>query len=290
MKRIIVYILLSLILVAPIATITAIVIINSNDITYSTTEVFSNDLSKLETTCVSTESFEEELSLLGKFDNSGSCIESLTIPNSAEENIAIFCEIGDILKKDDLICISKGTKYQCKEDSLLVGISEQYNTVTFYLQTLEVSNISVSIPTEDYYTLENSTVSFSWGDNKYDDISCSKVLRCADESGKTVTAIYNLEALDCSKFLYGGSVDVVIKTGKTVEGAFSVPQNYIFISDDGKYYIEVISSDIINKVYIKLGIFGNGVVQIITDEDISSNTKIVANSTNVFNSIGSSNE
>lgn len=283
MKKIIIYLLLSLILVVPIATMAAIAIMSSGDVEYSFPSTFSNNLNDLVTDQLSNCSIKEELTTTGRLTTS--TVEILEVPFQSEEKLSIYYSEGDFIPAGQPICSADGAEYPVDRDCFLLKLKQKENKLVFSLQPTEVSSVEVLLPVETYCHVNDSFISFRWGEVEYSHLPCTDSAVYAQYPGEKFAAQY---AVSGDNFLFGGNVSVTVETGRHVENVLSAPVQCFFREDDGRYYIQLVSDDKPSKIYVEIGMIGQGKAEIIYSgpERLTAGMTVVVNATNVLTSQG----
>lgn len=279
MKKVLIYILLSTILIVPITAILVLAILQQPESSY-TEYSFSNNYDDLSTGVVEKRDLEEVVSCEGYFD--GVSVVEKSFEYGYSDGVMCFVENDEYVTKDTVLCVIGESECKADCDGKVIGVFEYNNKIVYRIKEASVKRIVLDVDIDKYPYIENSSVAFNYADKQYNAPYLGKST-VANEDGKNIKAFYSIKG---SEFVLEGRIEVKLKTGRIAKSANVVEKKYIFSNDAGRYYVEVVDPEIgIKRVYVVLGIMGENVVEIIPIEDtdvITEGTIINENSKDVF--------
>ena len=279
MKKVLIYILLSTILIVPITVILVLAILQQPESSY-TEYSFSNNYDDLSTGVVEKKDLEEVVSCEGYLD--GVSVVEKSFEHGYSDGVMSLIENDEYVTKDTVLCVIGEIECKADCDGKVIGVFEYNNKIVYRIKEASVNRIVLDVDVDKYPYIEDSSVVFNYGGKQYNASYLGKST-VANNDGKNFKAFYSIKG---SEFVLEGRIGVNLKTGKIAKSANVVEKKYIFSNDAGRYYVEVVDPEIgIKRVYVVLGIMGENVVEIIPIEDtdvITEGTIINENSKDVF--------
>lgn len=277
MKKGFVYVLLTSIILIPIVSIIVVEILNQNTSTYTSYNL-SYDYNDLVTTVISIEDIEETIRCKGVFR--GDRIENCACSISAYSSLTCNVEVGDYVEKNDCIFSVNGEDYCTKNSGVISKINISESEISVDIVKNQVTKIAVLLDVMLYPSVGKSSIYFTYGEKDYQ-YSYSGCKGIAADDAAMFEAYYNI--MDGEDFIYGGEIDLYVKTGNIHRSVCVVPQNCVF-KEGNTYYIEELGSNGITKIMVTLGLFSENNVEIFPEDgfDIGGGEVIVVNDTDVF--------
>lgn len=279
MKKGLVYILLTTIILIPIVSIIVVEILNQNTSTYTSYDL-SYDYNDLETAGISIEDIEEIIRCKGVFK--GDRIENCDCSISEYSLLTCNVEVGDYVEKNDCIFSVNGEEYCAQNSGVISKINISEREISVDIAKNQVTKIVVPLDVMLYPAVGKSSIYFTYGEKNYQ-YTYSGCKGVASDDASVFEAYYNIA--EGKNFIYGGEIELYVKTGNIHKSAYTVPQNCVF-REGNTYYIEELDSDGITKIMVTLGLFGETNVEIFPEDgmDVTGGEIIVVNDTDVFNS------
>lgn len=274
MKRIIVYFVLSIILIIPIVSIVLILYLQNPAIELTTT-YSAYDYSALENEKPYLINIEEVIISDLVFDSSNVFSYEIYIGNN--EFLSLVNNDSYIDLDTDLYYL-KGEIYKSKKTGKILSQIRTGNKVIFIMKSSEVEIAYTYLPLETIDSIKNSHITFNIRNKEYSgqylshDLTFDKI----NNGYKVVFSVDNINVpLD-------SGIKAKIFTGKVENDALVVRNDCIFVNNDGSYYVkELINKDL--KTYeVKLGLSGDNVVQILS-ENVSEDSILIIDSSNGYN-------
>lgn len=279
MKKFIVYLLLSVLLIVPIASIIVVAIINQPINSYREFNV-DHDYSALQTIEVQSKDLYEEISCSGILTNNK--LNYFTVDYKFKDNIVNYVAVGDFIKTGDALLIKNGKDIPCNIAGKITNISDLGNRFIFTIKSPDVDSLAISVPVKYYPYIENSIAKFTIGDKKYQLTFSSKAC-AADLVTNTFIASYNVEG---EGLLLDAVIPVQLSTGNSKKNALVVPRICVYKDETGKFYIEAISNNEKQRIYVELGLMNQTEVAISQDAGddmrLYKGLQVTINKVNVF--------
>ena len=283
MKKALIYLLLSVLLVVPLAAMVSVAVMSRQTNEYSEGIYYNGDYSAVSTDAISGERIEEILSSNGVFATDEET--TVTFTKTARNTVLMLVSEGDYVHVGSVLCTIDEAEMQCEIDAQVNRIVETEKSIVFFLHSTKASILRVYLPTELYEYAEKSNISFSWGNQEHDDLTFISKSNIAEGDGNRFRADYTLPA---GNYPYLGTVNVTVTTGRAVANSLTAPKKCLFQESDGRYYIEIFDAGSISKAYVHLGMQGEKLVEIIPEgeDDLHVGTEIVVNNVDVFANTG----
>jgi hypothetical protein len=279
-KKVLIYVALSAILIALISAIITVTIINQpkNDYVYFEANY---DYSNLETREVEIRDINETLSLQGKF--SGYKINEQSVAKSITESVIYLSNIGDNITKGDTICVVGNRRIVSKYSGKLANPAEIDKAVIFVFESASVDKIVIDVPSKYLSYFDKSSATLAIGDEKIT-VPLLNKNSIANSVGDTFQAYYSINA---KNLLMGAVVPVNVTTGRKMASAICVPRICVYKNSSGSYYIETVDGDIKNQIPVTIGIGDTDYIEIKPSDDsgkelISQGLKITINQIDIF--------
>ena len=283
MKKAIIYLLLSVLLVVPVAAMVSVAVMSRQKNYYSEEKYYDGDYSAVSTDAISGERIEEILMSTGVFTSD----EEMTVKfdRSAWNTVLVLVREGDYVQAGSALCTIDNQEKLCETNAKVDRIVETEKAIVFFLHATKPKVLRVYLPTELYGYADKSSISFSWAGKEHDGLTCLSKKSVAEEGGNRFCVDYSLPK---GKYPYLGSVNVTVKTGRVVADALTVPKRCLFQESDGRFYLELFDEGSISKAYVNLGMQGDKLVEIVPDgaDDLHVGTVIVVNNVDVFAKTG----
>lgn len=285
MKKVIIYILLSVILTVPIASIIIVAILNQPENEY--TEYYADiDYSDLVTKEIMVEDIEEVQNCSGYFDTDK--VSDITITYSDSSDVICMIEEGEYVNVDDTIFLIDGEEYKSEYEGVVGSIMQGMRRTIIRLRDPRVTCLRVGSDVLNYSNIKNSFVTFQY-DNKEFELKYMSSNSSVDVSTNKFDVYY---AISDNDFVLDGRIEVILHTGKVKENALVVPRQCLFIDENGAYYIEMLDTETgVIKSTVSLGIIGEENVEIIPDKDsLTAGMELVVNSVDVLQNTKKNND
>lgn len=277
MKKVIIYVLLSVILTVPIASIIIVAILNQPENEY--TEYYADiDYGDLETKKLMISDIEEIQNCSGYFDTDK--VSDITITYSDSSDVICMIEEGKYVNVGDTIFLIDGEEYKSEYEGVVDSIMQGMRRTIIRLRAPQVTFLRVGSDVLNYSNAKNSYVTFAY-DNKEFELKYMGSNSSVDVSINKFDVYY---AISDNDFVLDGRIDVILHTGKVKENALVAPRQCIFIDENGGYYIEILDyTNGVTKSNISLGIIGEENVEIIPEKDsLKEGMELVVNSVDVL--------
>lgn len=285
MKKIIIYVLLSVILTVPIAAIIIVAILNQPANEY-TTYYADIDYDDLVTKELMVEDIEEVQYCDGYFDTDK--LSDITITYSESSDVIFMIEEGEFVNVDDTICLIDGEAYRSEQAGIVDSIMQGMRRTMLRLRSPQVTCLRVSGDVTNYRNVKNSFVTFEYGGEEFEAKYKTNAFS-VDTASNKIDTYYAISGND---FVLDGRVDVILHTGTVKENALVVPRQCLFIDENGGYYIEILDYTTgVMKSNISLGVIGEENVEIIPGKDsLREGMELVVNSVDVLRSVPKEND
>ncbi len=285
MKKVIIYVLLSVILTVPIASIIIVAILNQPENEY--TEYYADiDYGDLETKELMISDIEEIQNCTGYFDTDK--VSDVAITYSESSDVICMIEEGEYVNVDDTIFFIDGEEYKSKYEGVVGSIMQGMRRTMLRLRNPQVTCLRVGVHASNYGTIKDSYVTLAYNDEELE-LKYISNAPSADVSTNTFDVYYAISGND---FVLDGKADVVLHTGKVKENALVAPRQCLFIDENGGYYIEILDyTNGVTKSNVSLGIIGEENVEIIPGKDsLKEGMELVVNSVDVLRNTATEND
>lgn len=240
MKKVLIYILLSTILIVPITVILVLAILQQPESSY-TEYSFSNNYDDLSTGVVEKKDLEEVVSCEGYLD--GVSVVEKSFEHGYSDGVMCLIENNEYVTKDTVLCVIGESECKAECDGKVIGVFEYNNKIVYRIKEASVKRIVLDVDVDKYPYIEDSSVVFNYAGKQYNASYLGKST-VANDDGKNFKAFYSIKG---SEFILEGRIGVNLKTGRIAKSANVVEKKYIFSNDAGRYYVEVVDPDNRNK-------------------------------------------
>jgi hypothetical protein len=165
MKKFIVYLILSVLLIVPIVSIIVIAIINQPINSYMEYDV-QYDYSAVQTQEVQIKDIEEVINCKGKLTNSE--IYYKTIKYKYSDTVIMTADVGDYVNADNTLVIKNGDKIFSGFEGKIIGITDSGDKFIYEIKAPTVNNLEVALPSK-YYPYGQKFSPMTIGGIQYDE-------------------------------------------------------------------------------------------------------------------------
>jgi hypothetical protein len=263
MKRPLLYVLFSVILITPITVVLVLAVINQPENSFdSYSAVF--DYSSIETSPVEVSDISESIMLTGRFDSSE--ITEMRVKYGMDNIFIPIVEIGDYVDSNIVIGTLDGKAIYAKKSGVIISARETENGMIFLMKVPDVNLLTIDAPIDSFPYIKASYATFNYLGKEY---TCKyKQSTSVARAGESTFSV-EYAAID-KGFVLGSVVEVRLYTGNSKKEALVVSDKCIFQDDRGGYYIEKIENNAKIPINISTGITGEDVIEILPADEIAS--------------------
>ena len=277
MKKFIVYLILSVLLVLPLASIIVIAIINQPQNNYiSYTAVY--DYEDIENNPVEIKDISQVIQCDGILDSSK--VEYITTKYDYNDILIKLVDTGDYIEKGDVLFVLNDKYIKSNFQGKIVKIDDYGDKTIVLIKSIDVDTLKVYLPIGSYKFAEETKASFEIGEDIYT-AEFSKKQPIAELDKNTFIAHYSISGED---LIIDSAINVSILTGILKKDVYVVPQKCIYQNEYGDFYVQRISEDEKIPIMVELGIMNENEIQIIPIESgqLFEGILVTINNKNVF--------
>ena len=279
MKKAIIYLLLSTLLIVPIASIIVIAVINqpkNNLIEY--TAVY--DFEDVETRTIQIKDIEEVIYCKGMLDSMG---EELFIVNySYQDSIIKIASVDDYIRPNDVLLMKNDMDIVSELEGKIIDIVDTGSKLVYTIKDYGVDVLNVYLPVRMNNYVENSQVKFNIGELEYSAIFFEKN-PFADIHKNAFQASYKVSG---DELVVDSTIDIELYTGNVRKDVYVVPKQCVYKDDYGNYILHIAEGNETISIMIELGVMGLKEVEIqpLEQDIVFEGTEVTVNKENVFKS------
>ncbi len=255
MKRYIIYLILSVLLIVPIAAIITIAVINQPVNNYTSYQAVY-DYSAVETREVVIKDISEVIKCYGTLTTSQ--MNYYTIKYKYRDTLIITAKAGDYVTNEDVLVIKNGENLLSKIEGKIEDITDNGSIIICLIKSPNVDTLKINIPSQYYPYVENSFAFFNIAGTEYKAEFLKKV-PAADSINNTFIASYSITG---DNLLLDAQIEVYLTTGNIRKDVYVVPKACIYKDEFGKYYIETIIDESKVSIYVNIGLMNQMEVEI----------------------------